>query len=76
MKVYEKMNELVNSDATKDQMKSWVYANRVCVGGLHLEEEFKSLETTVEKFIDEVNYHGMTDEHNAWDLFLEYEVVE
>ena len=76
MKVYEKMNELVYSDVTKDQVKSWVYANRICVDSLHLEEEFESLEATVEKFIDETDYHGMTDEHKAWDLFLEYEVVE
>ena len=76
MKVYEKMNELVDSEGTKDQIKSWAYANRICVCDVPFEEEFETLEFTVEKFIEEVDYHGMTDEHKAWDLFLEYEVVE
>ena len=70
------MNKLVKSDATKDQMNSWAYANRIYVCDIPFQEEFESLETTVEKFIEEVDYHGMDDEHEAWDLFLEYKVVE
>ena len=76
MKVYEKMNALVGTNEPKEKIKSWVYMNRIMVMEIHWEEEFKSLEATVDKFIDEINYHGLDDEHEAWDLFLEYEVVE
>ena len=76
MKVYEKMNELIGTNVSKEKIKSWAYMNRIMVMEVHWEKEFESLEVTVEKFINDIDYHGLADEHEAWDLFLEYEIVE
>ena len=76
MKIWEKMNELVGSKEDKEQIKRWAYMNRIMVMSIHYEEEFEILEKSVEAFIEQVDYHGHADEHEAWDAFLEFDYVE
>lgn len=75
MNVLEKMNELVGSEATKDEVINWAYSNRIYVVCIHLDEpKFEALESTVEKFLESEQYSG--DEHESWDKFLDFEFVE
>lgn len=77
MNVLDKLNELVRSSATKEQIIEWAYMNRVMVMGMYYEEEaFGVLEKTVESFIEGEDYHGIADEHEAWDKFLDYEYIQ
>lgn len=66
----EKMNELVRSDADKEQIKNWAYMNRIHVVDLHLVKQFEQMEDSVDHFISQGKY-DLEDELNAWDLFLE-----
>ena len=75
MKVLEKMNELIGTSETKQTIMDWAYMNRIMVMSVAEEEEFKELEKTVNKFIEEYDYHGKEDEHKAWSSFLEYEYI-
>ncbi|PAQ15045.1 hypothetical protein CD798_08355 [Bacillaceae bacterium SAOS 7] len=76
MTILEKMNELVGSNATKKQIENWAYMNRICVSELVFEDEFTSLKKSVDVFIQTHDYHGMADEHEAWDKFLDSEYVQ
>ena len=76
MKIWEKMNELIGSEASKEQIKSWAYMNRIMVMSIHLEEAFEALEKSVDAFIETFDYHGNPDEQAVWDAFLEFEFVE
>lgn len=69
----EKMNELVGTNVTKEQIKNWAYANRIHVMELHYEDEFDSMANSVEEFnnSDQVT----TDEHENWDNFLDREFI-
>lgn len=69
----EKMNELVGAAANEEQIKHWAYDNRVTVSVLHLESEFKSMERSVEVFLDSENY--IDDEFKNWDEFLGKEFI-
>lgn len=71
----EKMNELVKSNATKEQIKSWAYMNRITVMSLPLEEEFNELEHSVNHFIENYDYHSKANEHDVWDNFLDAKYV-
>jgi hypothetical protein len=73
----EKMNELVGSAATKDQIVKWAYMNRICLGGLYDEEEFYNFETTVIRFMETDYYNeNILDEFKLWDKFLDSEYIE
>lgn len=71
----EKMKELVGSSADKKQVINWAYMNRIDVGALPFEEEFASLENSVDHFIEKHNYFEIGDEHVAWDTFLDAEFI-
>lgn len=75
MNVLEKMNELVESQATKEEIINWAYSNRIYVADIHLDEpRFEVLEATVESFLESEQYSG--DEGESWDKFLDFEFVE
>lgn len=76
MKIWEKMNALIGSDASKEEIKAWAYNNRITVMCVHFEEEFELLEKSVDAFLEAFDYHGNADEHAAWDAFLELEFIE
>lgn len=76
MKIWEKMNALIGSDASKEEIKSWAYNNRIMVMSIQFEDEFEALEKSVDAFIETFDYHGNPDEHAAWDAFLEFEFIE
>ena len=76
MKIWEKMNELVGSAGTKEQIKSWAYHNRIVVMDVHFEEEFEVLAASVDAFIETFDTHGNPDEHAAWDAFLEFDFID
>jgi hypothetical protein len=69
----EKMNELVGSDADKDQIVKWAYMNRILVDCLHLEEEFESMKNSVNSFMDNCEFNS--NELEVWDKFLDTEYV-
>lgn len=46
----EKMNQLVGASATKENIKNWAYENRILVFALGYEEEFESMENSIESF--------------------------
>lgn len=76
MKVYEKMNELKNTNSSKRDLEIWAYMNRVYVCDVDNNDGFSELKDTVDKFIEDVNYYGIEDESDAWELFLDFDVVE
>ncbi|QHE63978.1 hypothetical protein FHE72_23595 (plasmid) [Rossellomorea vietnamensis] len=68
----EKMNQLVGSDSSKEQVVKWAYMNRVHVGELALEKEFESMFNSVEEFCNSQTYvDGFTDESEMWRTFLD-----
>lgn len=67
----EKMNELVGASASKEQIKSWAYMNRVVVSCLHFEQEFEGMEHSVDCFMESPEYSD--DEHENWDKYLDAE---
>lgn len=69
----EKMNELVGATANKEQIKHWAYDNRVTVSVLHFESEFKTMENSVNSFLDSDSFSE--NEFKNWDEFLESEYV-
>ena len=75
MKVIDKMNELVGTNASKEKIMGWAYQNRVHVICMHLDEpKFEALENSVQRFIDSGQL--VDDEHENWGRFLEMEFVE
>jgi hypothetical protein len=72
----EKMNELVGTNADKNQIGNWAYMNRITVDCLHLEEEFVSMTQSVDNFTDTDFYFHCDDEHEMWDKFLDAEYIE
>lgn len=76
MNVLEKMNELVGGQATKEQIKNWAYMNRITVMQMPDEDEFVTLEETINRFIEEYDYHSKPDEHEAWSAFLDFEYID
>jgi len=70
----DKMNELVGSNAPKEEIKTWAYMNRVPVSCLHFEEKFEAMEQSIDHFIASDNYGS--DEHENWDQFLDAEYIE
>jgi hypothetical protein len=73
----EKMNELVGSEATKDQIVKWAYMNRIYVGGLYDEGEFSTMELSVLNFMESDFYNdNVLDEFALWDMFLESKFVQ
>lgn len=74
MKVIDKMNELVGSVSSKEEIINWAYSNRIVVSSISFEEEFLELDDVVNKFMEEDSYlEYIEDEFMLWDLFLEYE---
>lgn len=71
----EKMNQLVGSKATKDQIKQWAYMNRILVDCLYLESEFEIMENSINTFINDDSFEFTGDELEMWDKFLENEFV-
>lgn len=76
MKVIDKMNQVVNSNANKSQIKSWAYNNRILVSDVYLEHEFGFLEKTVNKFFENPDNQVELDEYRLWDKFLDYSYIE
>lgn len=73
----EKMNQLVNSNATKEKITNWAYANRICVGDLPYEEEFNSMKNSFEMFLESKFYiDNSDDEFKLWREFLDRKFVE
>lgn len=71
----EKMNELTESRATKEQIKNWAYFNRIHVCSLYLDEEsFATLENSVEHFVNSDLFGE--DEFKNWEHFLDSEFIE
>jgi hypothetical protein len=71
----EKMNELVGSTATKDQIVNWAYMNRILVNCLHLEDEFEEMRKSVVKFVNTDTYLYSDNEFDLWHKFLDSEFV-
>jgi hypothetical protein len=69
----EKMNELVGTNTTKEQIANWAYANRIYVLELHHEEEFKTMEKSVNNYLN--SYLYAESEHDNWDKFLGNEFI-
>lgn len=70
---YKKMLELTRTTATKEDIKSWAYMNRVCVAELAYDEPFKPMYPSVRSFLGGEN---SMDEDENWERFLECEYVE
>ena len=70
---YEKMLELTGARATKEEVKSWAYMNRIWVLEMADDEPFKPMKASVETFINS-DYSG--DETENWTRFLDCEYVE
>jgi len=72
----EKMNELVGSNATKEQVLEWAYMNRIIVEQLPEEPEFEVMDKSVENFCNSDFYkENFSDEYKIWDKFLDSEFV-
>ena len=67
----EKMNELVSSDATKEQIKDWAYMNRILITNLEFEEEFETMKNSVNVFIESEDFSEECSELELWDRFLD-----
>lgn len=48
----EKMNDLVGTNADKEQIINWAYMNRVLFDSLFLEKEFEVMEKSVMAFVE------------------------
>lgn len=70
----EKMNQLVGANVNEEQVKHWAYNNRITVDCLHFEEEFESMEKSVDKFINSELYS--VDEFKNWDEFLRMNYID
>lgn len=70
----EKMNQLVNEDASKQTIVNWAYMNRVWLCDLPYHKEFECMKSSVDSFIDAGEYGG--DETENWNKFLDAEYVE
>ncbi|STO12752.1 Uncharacterised protein [[Flavobacterium] thermophilum] len=72
----EKMNELVGSNANKDQIIRWAYMNRIHVVELPLEEEFECMQQSVDTFCESEDFQNyIDDEFKLWEKFLEAKYV-
>jgi hypothetical protein len=71
----EKMNELVGTEADKDQIMQWAYMNRVVVDCLHMESEFELMENSIKAFINADNFEFTGNELEMWEKFLDAEFV-
>ncbi|CAM4111907.1 hypothetical protein [Mesobacillus thioparans] len=69
----EKMNELVGSEANKEQIIKWAYMNRILFDCVHLETEFEEMEKSVKVFMDTNSYSESDTEFDLWDKFLDAE---
>ena len=70
---YEKMLEITGARATKEEVKSWAYMNRIWVLEMAEIEPFEPMKLSVETFMKD-GYSG--DETENWERFLECEYVE
>ena len=73
MTIFEKMNEIKGSCATKEQIKKRAYMNRVTVDIVHCDDGFEVLEKSVLAFIESESY-GINEFEN-WDKFLDSEFI-
>lgn len=71
----EKMNEIVGTAATKEQVVQWAYMNRIHVLNLDLEPEFECMKKSVENFYNNTEVFS-ADEFKNWDNFLLSEYAE
>lgn len=69
----EKINELVQSSADKEQIVNWAYMNRILVVNLADEPEFEHLKNSVDVFIQKEPYSD--DEFENWGRFLDSEFI-
>lgn len=73
----EKMNELVASNATKEQIINWAYINSVPVSVLHLNSEFETMAYSVNLFMQSDFFQERyEDEYLLWEAFLDDEYHE
>lgn len=72
----KKMNELVSSEATKEQIKDWAYMNRILVTDLEFEEEFETMVKSINSFVESNLFSEELTELELWDRFLDAEYVE
>jgi hypothetical protein len=70
---YEKMLEIVNINASKEQIKNWAYMNRIAICCLFYEPEFKIMKKSVYDFMETDLY--CNDEHENWVKFLDLEFI-
>ena len=73
---YEKMLELTGDTATKEQVKSWAYMNRVTVSEMCYDKPFECMEKSVDVFSESDKYELGGNEHENWDRFLDCDFVE
>lgn len=71
----EKMNELVGSNADKEQIIQWAYMNRILFDCVHLEVEFEKMGNSVVAFIESSGYSESNTEFDLWNKFLDAEFV-
>lgn len=73
----DKMNKLVDSSSNKEEIIQWAYMNRIPVICLPDEEEFESMENSIQAFIHTDYYsENDSDEHKLWDKFLDSVYVD
>lgn len=75
MKNIDKMRELVNSNASKEQIIEWAYLNRVWLDDLLIEPGFEEMQESIMHFFDK-NWLVDEDEREVWNKFLDSEFVE
>lgn len=75
----DKMNALLVSEMTMEEMKQWVFKRLLFVENIHEEEEFYSMENSVRSFnesiIQKLHFPKLMDEFTLWEKFLESEYV-
>jgi hypothetical protein len=69
----EKMNELVNSDATKKQVIEWAYMNRIWLADLPEEKGFFEMQKSVDSFLK--SEKTLRGEHEMWEDFLDAQFI-
>ena len=70
---YEKMLELTGAKATKAEIKTWAYMNRIYLIELAYGEPFQTMKSSVKTFTKDG--YSWEEEEN-WDRFLDCEYVE
>lgn len=72
----EKMNELVGTNASKKEIVTWAYMNRIALIDLPCEKEFANMDKSVEAFHKTNDWFNDSEgERKNWEKFLESKFV-